>query len=173
MRASSPENESPESLLLRMRAQRYARRAQETTGVTTDIVVFRRGEGRYAIALEALREIRPLQRLCRIPAAPPVVPGVFHYRGELMSAHDLDAYLSDGERSEAAPWVLIVEDADRRLGLMADEVDDVQALSEVSRLPLPVTLGERGACFSAVLDDGVLLVEPPSLFNTPAFYRAF
>ena len=166
---------SPEraEALLRKRAERYATREEHTLRETREVVTFRRGSGEYAIELAALLEIRPLERLCPIPSAPAVVPGGFHCRGELISAHDLEAHLVQPSGPPTAPWVLVVEHGARRLGLMADAVHGVDGLADDERLPLPVTLGERSACFAAAIGDGRLLVEPAALFLTPSFFHAF
>ena len=77
--------------LLLARAARYGKSAASAVEHAADVVVFQRGAGRFAAPLHALREIRPLRRMCRIPGASPCAPGVFLYRGEIVSLHDLDA----------------------------------------------------------------------------------
>ena len=77
--------------LLRRRAARYARRAKDEDITTEEVVLFTRGGASYAVVLRLLREIRPLKKLTLIPSAPRAVPGVFHYRGDILSAHDLGA----------------------------------------------------------------------------------
>src|SRR5689334_23120446 len=92
--------------LLLARAARYGRSVDAATEHVADVVVFRRGAGHFAAPLHALREIRPLRRMCRIPGASPCAPGVFLYRGEIVSLHDLDAFLGGG--GGAPGWVLVL-----------------------------------------------------------------
>ncbi|HEX6243407.1 MAG TPA: chemotaxis protein CheW, partial [Polyangiales bacterium] len=108
--------------LLATRAERYAQSAPLPPTIDRTVVTFQRCGSRYAMTLHELCEIRPLVRWCRLPGASPVVPGVVHYRGELLTLLDL-AQLS-APRPETAPpgWVLVIEQAGERLGLMADEV---------------------------------------------------
>ena len=158
--------------LLRWRAARYARPAAPPQQEVTELVAFVRGEGHYALPLASLREIRPLTHLARVPGASPVVAGVFHFRGELLGAHDLGRWLGRGGGARPG-WVLVVEHADARLGLLADEVAGIERMPSDQLAPVPVTLGERGACFRGVFNGQRLLLEPERLFSTPAFFRAF
>jgi chemotaxis signal transduction protein len=165
---------SAEIDILRARAARYARRVETVVEHLADVVIFARGSLRYAIPLPTLREIRPLRALCRIPGASPCVPGVFHYRGEILGAHDLDAFLGGASvEARPAPWVLIVEHERERLGLMADEVIGVEPARASTLGPLPITLGDGAGCFQGALADGVVLLNAPRLFANPRFYSAF
>jgi purine-binding chemotaxis protein CheW len=100
------------------------------------------------------------------------VPGVFHFRGELLSAHDLAAWMG-GSAPNQPGWTLVVEHGGMRLGLLADEVIGIDRLASSQLGPVPVTLGGRGVCFQGVLGGQRLLLEPERLFSTPAFFRAF
>jgi chemotaxis signal transduction protein len=164
--------EASEAELLKRRAARYAHRPTTEEGELVELVAFSRGEGHYALPLLALREIRPLRHLARIPGASPVVPGVFHFHGELLSGHDLACWLGGGARAPASQ-VLVVEHGGARLGLLADDVAGIERMVASQLGPVPVTLGERGACFRGVLGGQRLLLEPERLFSTPAFFRAF
>lgn len=161
-----------EIALLQARAARYARSVEEGREQVADAVVFARGEARYAVPLESLREIRPLRQLCKIPGAARHVPGVFHYRGEIVSVHDVEAFLG-GAMSPVAAWVLIVEHEQERIGLMADEVIGVEPAPPSAISPVPVTMGEAAACFQGLLGRESLLLSPARLFSTPAFHSAF
>lgn len=171
---ASPAGLTPEQReLLRRRAQRYARQAQVSTEAATEVIVFARRGGRYALPLEAMREIRPLRQLTRIPGASPVVPGLVHYRGELLGVHDLGAWVDAPGPALEPAWVLVVEQGAGRLGLLADELAGIERVLASQVGAVPVTLGERAACFQGVLAGPVLLLQPDRLFTTPAFYRAF
>lgn len=159
--------------LLRRRAARYAKEAEAAAVDVTDAAVFARGRVRYAVPLASLREIRPLRHLCRIPSASRIVPGVVHYRGEILSVHDLESFLAEQASGAEPNWVLVVEHEAERLGLMADEVIGIEPVAAGQLRPLPVTLGDRSACFQGILDGGVLMLKPAQLFSTPAFFAAF
>jgi purine-binding chemotaxis protein CheW len=175
---ASVEESSPSGLgdaeieILRTRAARYARGVEQIVEHVADVVIFARGDLRYAVPLPSLREIRPLRAACRIPGASPAVPGVFHYRGEILSLHDIEAFLG-GASPRPAPWVLIVEHERERLGLMADEVIGVEPARASALRPVPVTLGDAGGCFQGVLDAGVVMLGPARLFANQQFFSAF
>jgi purine-binding chemotaxis protein CheW len=160
--------------LLQWRAARYARPVAATPRRVLEIVLFSRGTGHYALPLGASREVRPLRHVARVPGSSPVVAGVFQFRGELLSAHDLSGWV--GPRAAGrAEWVVVVEHAGARLGLLADTLAGIERLDADAARPaaLPVTLGERGVCFLGVLGEQRLLIDPERLFTTPAFFRAF
>lgn len=159
--------------LLRRRAARYATRNAASEENPTPVLVFTRGLGRYAIPLESLREIRPLRTIAAIPGASAVVPGVFHHRGEILSAHDLEAFMGGGPGETTPAWVLVVENRGDRVGLMADEVIGVEPVTGEQVRPVPLTLGERGACLAGIVRREVMLLEPGALFKSASFFHAF
>jgi chemotaxis signal transduction protein len=159
--------------LLSARAARYAAVETEAATVQSTVVTFRRGRGRYALPLMDLREIRGLNAFCRLPGARAAAPGVVHYRGELLSLHDLWAFLS-GETAEETPtWMLVAEHAGERMGLLGDEVLDVVELAAGSIQALPLTLGEAAECFSGMTDDGSLVLDVARSFRTPRLATGF
>lgn len=143
--------------VLETRARRYARAATPPEAVERTVVTFQRGPSRYALSLSELCEIRPLRGYCRLPGAAAAVPGVVHYRGELLSLLDLMALSSARAEARAPAWVLVVEHERERLGLMADEVMDVLDLPVGAIQPLPLTLSEEANTFIGMTSDGVLI----------------
>ncbi|OJH35990.1 chemotaxis protein CheW [Cystobacter ferrugineus] len=165
--------ESDEALL-RRRAARYAVRGAPEALEVAEHLCFSRGTGEYALPVECLREVRPRGHVARVPGASPVVVGVFQFRGELLSAHDLAGWREPGPGARTrGEWLLVVEHGGARLGLLADAVEGIER-REVGQLgAMPVMLGERGACFRGVIGAQRLLIEPERLFSTPAFFQAF
>ena len=157
--------------ILQQRATRYARREDlDEDGDLVRLLFFSHGSSDYAIPLDDLREVRVLRGFCPIPGARSTVPGIFYYRGEVLSLHDLACYM--GVANEHAPnWVLIVERDKQRLGLMAKDVIDVREVSQACVRPSPITLGERAVCVQGVVDKGTLLLRTEALFSTPAFFK--
>lgn len=159
--------------LLQKRAQRYALAASEEDANVHEAVVFRRGEGRFAIPLAALREVRPMRGFCPIPLASNSVPGIVHFRGEILGLHDAFAFMSGAPFGGAPSWLIVVEHAGERLGLGADEIIDIERYGAGRIAPLPLTLGDRGAICDGVLSGDVFLLSPPRLFRTDGFFSAF
>jgi purine-binding chemotaxis protein CheW len=151
--------------LLDARAARYARAEAEPPAIERTVVTFVRNGSRYGVSLEELREIRALAHWCRLPGASNVVPGVVHYRGELLSLMDLAALSSGSSDASRASWMLVIEQAGERLGLMADEVTDVLSLEAGSTLALPLTMGSAADTFVGMTVDGVLIVDTGRLMT--------
>lgn len=159
--------------LLKLRAIRYAHKEPTSVSDSRDAIVFARNQGRYAVLVTDLREIRPLRRLCRIPSASRIVPGVFYYRGEILSAHDLGCLLTECEPETLPPWVLVLDYQRERIGLLADAILHITTISADSISAPPVTLGVHRQGFDGVLNDGALLLSPARLLAMPEFMNAF
>lgn len=159
-----------DATVLAQRAARYAAAPIAATVDGAEVVVFTRGPGRYAIALEHLREIRALKHFCALPGASHVVPGVFHHRGEVLSAHDLASFLG-ADPAPAGGWVLVVEHTDR-IGLLADDLLGVERVAAAGIREVPLALGSMATCFSGVLDGGALLLRIDGMFACNDFFLA-
>lgn len=151
--------------LLRWRATRYAQKPSTDQSDQTEVIVFVRGGTRYAAALDGLREIRPLRTFCPIPGGTSLVPGVFHYRGEILSVYDLSCLLNPDASHPYSDWVVVVEHDGARIGLVVDEVIGVEPTSAGKVRPVPISLGEHTPCFQGVLDGGALLLHTARLIS--------
>jgi chemotaxis signal transduction protein len=110
-----------------------------------------------------------LERPIAVVGAGSVVPGVFAFRGAVLGLHDPGVYFG-GHATPPGRWVLVVEHGADRLGLIADEVEDVVGVPHTSVRPPPLTFGARGPCVAGVVDDDVLVLRPPGLFDEPSFH---
>ncbi len=159
--------------LLEARAARLRVPAVQERKLFASVVTFRRAQGLYALSLTDLREIRALTRMCQIPGASPIVPGIVHFRGELLSLHDLAVFAASTALKETAAWVLIAEHAGRRIGLLADDVLDVLDIEMGGVQAVPVTLGDFGEVFAGITRDRVLVLDAAKLFQSSRFISAF
>ena len=159
--------------LLRARSERYGESKELEREVLYEVVTFRRGDSRYGLKLTDLREIRPLPPFCRLPFASHVVPGVVHYRGELLSLHDLAAFTEGKTRAALPAFLLVTEHKGKRIGLMADDVLEVVDVEAENVQSPPVTLGDASDILIHMTVDGVLIVDAARMFETPRFLRAF
>lgn len=159
--------------LLEARAARLRPPSKEERKLLGSVVTFRRAQGLYALSLTDLREIRPLTRICLIPGASPIVPGLVHYRGELLSLHDLASFAGSDQANVTASWVLVAEQNKRRIGLMADDVLDVVDIEVGGMQSVPLTLGEFGEVFAGMTRERVLVLDAAKLFQSSRFIAAF
>ena len=94
------------------------------------LIVEMRG-GLYGIDSGTVREIVPALEATRLPGAPPHVRGVVNLRGQLLTVIDLGHRLS-GERSSTTEGsIVVVMSAERALGVLVEDVHDVQELAVV------------------------------------------
>ena len=158
--------------ILAVRAARFAKKHAAASQDLEAILLFQRGGFRYALSDSSLREARALRNACPIPGASPTIPAALHYRGEIISLHDIRPFLSGAVDSQAA-WVLVVQVGNDTFGLLADELIGNVNLTADDLQPVPVTLGALGACFRGVFDSDVLLIDTPALAAAPGFFDAF
>lgn len=155
--------------LLKRRADRYARLAALTAEEEQlECMLFDRGASRYVVRLEGLREVRVLRSFCPIPGARAVVPGIIYYRGEVLSLHDLAAFMDAPSHSEPR-WIVVVEHGGSRMGLLADDIVEVRTFPVSDVRPAPLTLSARASCVEGVLADGGILLRAETLFSNPHF----
>src|SRR5690606_3331554 len=89
-------------------------------------LVLRLGNARYAVASAAVREIVPSTRATRPPGTPPHIRGVMNLRGQLITLLDLAHRVTGTPARNADGSTIVVEAADRVLGLLVDDVHDVR-----------------------------------------------
>ncbi len=150
--------------ILRERARRLAEPAP-TLGLDEEraqLIVFTRGETKYALDVAYVRELLPLSEYASIPFAPPVCLGISAARGELLAVFDLAAL--SGETPAAHPsLMLLCGEPARELVLAIDQAIDLVARASALKAPPtehegPVLgLDERGFL---VLDGEALLADP-------------
>jgi purine-binding chemotaxis protein CheW len=102
------------------------------------IVTFRLGDQLLGLPLEAVREIAPYCELSRPPVRPPLLEGILNLAGDAVPVVRLERLLLLPECiPHAGSKLLIVADAEERMALLVDEVQDILALEAGQLLPLP------------------------------------
>ena len=121
-------------------------------------------EGLYGIDSAAVREIVPILPATRLPGAPGHVRGVVNLRGQLLTVVDLGFRLTGNASDNADGSIVVVVSGERTLGVVVDDVHDVQEL--------PVVPTEREVLARAdglltgvgrLSDEVVLVVDIPEL----------
>lgn len=131
------QNITPEAL-----AQLFARRAEQLAHVTLEedrgeqinLVLVQLGLEVYGLDAQYVVEMRPLERITRVPRVPAWVAGVINWRGNVLSVIDLlqlwDLPRSDraGGDEAAVPYLVVVTVGDMSVALRVDAVLGVEAL---------------------------------------------
>ena len=140
------------------------------------VVVFRAGGERYAVALEAVREVVvPQPPFARVPRAPPAVRGAMNLRGRVVAVVELAPLLGcpPDALGPAQGHVLILDRDRRALGLLVASVVGVDSLAEGDcdgpREPGGLSRGvaQLGGAAVTVLDADALDARAAALFRAP------
>jgi len=118
--------------------------AEQAEAERRQLLLFEACGESFALPLELVREVQPLERIIRVPNAPAEVLGILNLRGRAHTVFDLGACLSlpADPRPPTHLVVLDLGDADLRIGLVAQTIGQVQsvAVSEIG----PPPQGEAG-----------------------------
>lgn len=110
------------------------------------LVLLRASGEWYAIELAAVREISPVERLTRIPNAPPEVRGISTWRGRVLVLYDLSRCLGTPANAVPAERFAVVLDLsipELDAALLAEEVAEIRPVP-LSQIDMTPTLdGER------------------------------
>ncbi|MBL8217104.1 MAG: chemotaxis protein CheW [Bryobacterales bacterium] len=119
-------------------AQLYRRRAELLARVPEsmeasqgeDILVFRLGDARYAIAVAAIGEVIPRPKLAPTPGSPTEIAGLLQVRGEIRVVWDLWRLLGLTATPDGARTVLLLRSG---RGVLVQEVEDLRRVDPRQR----------------------------------------
>ncbi len=140
------------------------------------VVLFRAGGERYAMPLDAVREVVvPQPPFARVPRAAPGVRGVMNLRGRVVAVVELAPLLGfpPDPLGPAQGHVLILDRDRRGLGLLVSSVLGVETLAEDScagaARPGEVACGvaQVGGTAVTLLDADALEARATALFRAP------
>jgi purine-binding chemotaxis protein CheW len=166
-----------EQRILRERARALALPAP-TLGLgetEAQLLVFTRGEARYALDVKFVRELLPLPDYAELPFSPPACLGLLALRGDLLALFDLAALHSATEQPAAPSLMLLCGEPSRELALAVDEALDLVSVGPIRRPPEDqdgpvVGFDERGFLVldgEALLSDPRLTIDPQLAENAP------
>lgn len=127
-------------------------------------VVFRVATERYALPLEAVREVvLPQPPFARVPRVSEAVPGVMNLRGRVLAVVDLAALvgLPAQPLREGAGQVLVLDQGKRALGILIGGVQGVEEVEPPSGETAQALV--RGVV--AARSGAVTLLAPEALFQ--------
>lgn len=135
-----------------------------------EILLFRVGEGTYAVRAGAVLSLLRAVRLAPLPQAPEVVAGLLDLHGELVPILDLRVRFGLPARPlQPADHFVIVTAGRRRIGLWVDRAEDFRAVPEATFDPSPATLPRVGFVAGAIkLPDGLVLISDLEAFLSEA-----
>ncbi|EGL82502.1 CheW protein [Caldalkalibacillus thermarum TA2.A1] len=106
------------------------------------VVVFRLDNEEYAIEVEQVRSIEPLQPITRVPHTPPFVKGVINLRGVVTPVIDLRRRFNLDETDDTSTTrIIIVVAGEMEAGLIVDAANDVINIPVDGIEPPPEVVG--------------------------------
>jgi purine-binding chemotaxis protein CheW len=93
-------------------------------------LLFRVADSVYGCDIDAVREIIPYRRATRLPGAPKYVQGLVNLRGTIVTVLDLGMRLDPSRAPVREGSIILAEHGTHVVGVVVDEVMDVQAIAE-------------------------------------------
>jgi purine-binding chemotaxis protein CheW len=158
--------------ILRERAVQSARLTVEgVPGESIEVVAFRMANETYAVETSFVREVCPLTNLTPVPCTPALVLGVINLRGEICPVVDLKRLFGMPARGLTnVTRAVIVRDARREFGIVADVVLGIRSVP-VSRItpPPPVLRDVHARFLRGLTDEGMVILDAASVLGDSAF----
>ena len=127
-----------------------------------ELLTFTLGEESYGLDILKVQEIRGYDTVTRIPDAPDFIKGVINLRGTIVPVVDMRIKFRLGKAEYNALTVMIILNvADRVVGMVVDGVSDVVALTPEQVRPAPEFGAAVGAQFLTglgTLDNRMLIL---------------
>lgn len=121
-----------------------------------EVVAFRVAGQDFCFDIMSVREIRGWTETTTLPHAQSFVKGVINLRGSVVPVVDLSDRLGFGPTEACARHVIIITVVDgQTIGLLADVVSDILAVSEDAMHAVPDMVSDQVKAFIS----GVVLVE--------------
>lgn len=79
----------------------------------------------YGWLIERVRGIARIDKITVVPSAPRYYRGVVNWRGQVLSALDLNIYFGQPAPAEIPRWLIVIGDGRLEIGVLADDVFDV------------------------------------------------
>ncbi|MDR3591390.1 MAG: chemotaxis protein CheW [Negativicutes bacterium] len=105
------------------------------------LVLFRLGNEEYAISITQVKEIIQYKGVTKLPNMPAYIEGIISLRGKIIPVIDLAMRLDLATSTTGEKRALIIETAEREIGIVVDEVTEVIHLADSAIEPSPAATG--------------------------------
>lgn len=124
--------------------------AMNDNGNVSEFVTAMVGAQLFGLPIGCVQDVFKVERLTRIPLAPPEIAGVVNLRGRIVTVIDMcrQLGLSRGD-GDGPAMALGIEFKSESFGLLIDAVGEVLKLPDSTREPNPVNLDARLARVAA------------------------
>jgi purine-binding chemotaxis protein CheW len=145
--------------------------AARASATQTQSISFAIGDDQYGVDIMAVREIKGWSEITHLPRQPDYVRGVLNLRGVIVPIIDLRCRFGQG-LTDATPLhvVIIVQIANRQVGLLADRVLDIVSFEPSQVQPVPKVAKSARADFLSGLvtieNQMLALIDLPNLLTS-------
>jgi len=155
--------------LLKARALEIAKTPEATEASTLQLEVteFRFGEELYAFASTSVREVYSPKGITPLPCTPPFILGIVNVRGRILPVIDIKPLFgqpSPPKRTQSK--IIIIHAEEMEVGLLADTIVGVRAISTTAIYPPLPTLAEfQSRYIRGITSDGTLILDATLLLT--------
>jgi len=153
--------------ILTIRARALGRKfgSVEVIGECIEVVEFVLAQERYAVELQYVRDVYPLEQLTPVPCTPAHVLGIVNLRGEILSVIDIKKFFDLPDKGLTDLNKVIVLDSGRmRFGILADAIIGVHAIPLTNiQASLPTLTGIRDEYLKGVTPDRTVILDAEKL----------
>ena len=160
--------------MVRILEERARQLARSTDGgaepETTSLLVLQVGPERYAVDVDAVREIKPLAGVTPLPGLPSFWSGLVNLRGNLVPVLDLSSYLAlpPSEGSADEPKLVFVGAEGIEVAFVVDAVRDIRRTPAEDLRPAALVEGDGVRIVQHVTKDLVSVLDLRYLLQDPA-----
>ena len=116
----------------------------------TEYVTVLIAEQLFGLPIERVHDVFMVDRLTRVPLAPPEIAGILNLRGRVVTTIDMRRRLDLPARDEGRSNMAVgIEHRGESYGLLIDSVGEVLKIPAASRDPNPINLDPRWARVAA------------------------
>jgi purine-binding chemotaxis protein CheW len=157
--------------ILRERARALARptRAETRRDDDLELLELRIADERYAVETRFVVEVHALRDLTPLPGTPAFVRGIVNLRGRIVPVYDLRQLFGLPQQGITdLHRIVLVENHDLDLGLLADVVTGVRVLPRAALAPPPTTVSMIAAEYLAgVSEERLVVLDLDRILNDP------
>ena len=155
--------------VLKARARELARipEAAEKKAGVLQIIEFEIANERYGFELHSVREVFQTGQLVPVPGTPAFIAGVVNLRGDVLAVVDIRKFFElQEEQPGGTRTIILIENTEMRLGVLADDVLGVRAIShDQLQTSLPTLIGLRADYLAGVTGDGLVVLAATKILS--------
>ncbi len=130
-----------------------------------DILEFTLGSEHYGIASNFVNRVSTADKIRRLPSTPEFVEGIINVHGNVICIINLKQFFGMSKlKSNDLNRILIIEYADFKLGILADEVIGIESISlDTIQSSIPTLTGIHSEFLTGITQNQKIIINIPKL----------